>query len=76
LIYKGKIIPGTIRTLINLMEKCETIFEKFGLPFLCIQAGKDKLVDPSLAEELKARSPSTDKEVLVYPDAWHNIYLE
>jgi len=45
-------------------------------PWLVIQGGLDKLVDPELAYELERLSPSDDKTVLFYDDLWHDIWHE
>jgi hypothetical protein len=43
--YTGKIIPGTIRTVLNAMEEVSTEYAKMKTPYILFQSGSDKLVD-------------------------------
>lgn len=75
-VYKGKVIPGSIRALLEGMEEIETEWAKFTLPFLLIQSGTDKMVDPFLGIDFEKESPSKDKTVVYFKDMWHSIYNE
>jgi hypothetical protein len=43
--YTGKIIPGTIRTVLNAMEEVSTEYHQLKTPYILFQSGSDKLVD-------------------------------
>jgi hypothetical protein len=43
--YTGKVIPGTIRTVLNAMEEISIEYSKLKTPYILIQSGSDKLVD-------------------------------
>jgi acylglycerol lipase len=57
-VYNGKIIPGTIRAILNMSAKCQRLYERLNTPFLVIMGGIDKMVHPDLGEELIRRSPA------------------
>ncbi|KRX02516.1 hypothetical protein PPERSA_11856 [Pseudocohnilembus persalinus] len=75
-IYTGKVIPGSVKTILDLTDLCYESYEKLTTPFLVIQGGMDKLVDSDLAKELIQRSPSKDQTVFFYEDLWHSVILE
>lgn len=46
------------------------------LPLLVLQAGEDRLVDPTAAEAFVGRVSSEDHELRVYPGYYHEIFNE
>lgn len=73
-VYKGKVIPGSIRALLEGMEEIENEWNQFSLPFLLIQSGVDKIIDPFLGIDFEKESPSLDKTVIYWKDMWHSVY--
>lgn len=71
LTYSDEMRPGTAATILSAMQESERMYEKLQCPWLIIQGGVDKLVDPDVAVELYKRSPSTDKEILFYEECWY-----
>lgn len=74
--YQGRLVPGTIRTVLNASDEMEKTFKDFHAPFLILTAGTDKLVDPLLGFDLMKESPSVDKSHVFYENCWHNIWAE
>lgn len=58
------------------MEEIEKEWSKFTLPFLLIQSGVDKMVDPFLGIDFEKESSSKDKTVVYWKDMWHSVYNE
>lgn len=58
------------------MEELEKKYEKFNHPFILIQSGVDKMVDPFLALDLEEQCSSKDKTVIYCKDMWHAIFGE
>lgn len=57
---------GTVKTIYTAMEKSCASFEQYNAPFLIIQGGCDKLVDPDVGFDLMERSPSKDKTRILF----------
>ena len=49
---------------------------KFDLPVMLVQGGKDRIVEAEGAFEFMAKSASTDKQLVFYPDLWHDVVHE
>ena len=50
--YTGKIIPGSVRAVLNFIDECETMFAQLSTPYLMFMGGVEKVVDPFLAVDL------------------------
>ncbi|EGR33123.1 hypothetical protein IMG5_061220 [Ichthyophthirius multifiliis] len=74
--YNGNIIVGTIKHILNLSSQLENTYKDYKARFLCLTAGKDKLVDPLLGFQLNHESPSEDKTHIFYNNCWHNMWKE
>ncbi|KAL4487383.1 hypothetical protein ABPG73_005893 [Tetrahymena malaccensis] len=74
--YTDKIIPSTVRNVINQQEVVSTTYKQYKAPFLIFTAGVDKLVDPLLGYDLMDESPSLDKTHVFYENCWHNMWGE
>jgi acylglycerol lipase len=76
--YKERAHLSTAHMLVNTMDKSPETFKDYNLPFMVVQGGLDKLVNPDVAFELFAnsRTPVEDKEILFYPNMWHDIWHE
>ena len=51
-------------------------YSNFTTPYLLIQSGNDKLVDPFACLDLEHLSPSQDKTTVLIYDMWHAIWLD
>ncbi|EAS06200.2 alpha/beta hydrolase family protein (macronuclear) [Tetrahymena thermophila SB210] len=74
--YIHKLSAGSIKTIYTAMEKSYETFGQYNAPFLVIQGGLDKCVDPDLAFDLMEKSPSKDKQIIYYEGMWHDIWHE
>ena len=45
-VYKDKVVPGSIKAVLEAMESTESRWKEFTTPYILIQSGCDKLVDP------------------------------
>lgn len=63
LMYSGKVWTSTTYALLSHMRKISKSqhFQKFALPFLCIQGGSDKILNPFAVFELERDCISKDK---------------
>ncbi|CAD8069120.1 unnamed protein product [Paramecium sonneborni] len=74
--YQQELLPKTISTVTVSMKESESMYRQLNTPWIVIQGGIDKLVDPDLAQILERESPSQDKTVLFYENLWHDIWHE
>ncbi|CAD8109352.1 unnamed protein product [Paramecium primaurelia] len=74
--YSDELLPKTISTITVSMKECESMYGQLQTPWIVIQGGLDKLVDPDLAFTLQKESPSKDKTVLYYENLWHDVWHE
>lgn len=76
--YKGRVNLATTSFLVKSMDCSPLTFKNYKCPFLVIQGGRDKLVNPMVGFELFEQSPlkEEDKDVLFYEDMWHDIWHE
>jgi alpha-beta hydrolase superfamily lysophospholipase len=58
------------------MAEIEAEWPKFKLPFIMIQSGVDKLVNPFQAIDFEKQCSSTDKTVVYFKDMWHAVLNE
>jgi len=62
--YKGKIVLGSIRVLLNSVDEISRLYNLFNIPYITFQAGVDKSVDTFAALDLEELSPSNDKTTI------------
>lgn len=72
---KSGLRPISALTCIEITEKIQKRFSKIKVPFLCMVAEEDVVVDNSKTEELMKLSPSKDKTLKSYP-ALHGLLCE
>ena len=76
LTFKGK-TPA--RLILHMLEAMNRIMEnapQLSLPILILQAGMDRLVDPSGAQEFHDRVGSLDKNLHIYDGLFHEVFNE
>ena len=74
--YTGKVIPGTVRTILNAMEEVEKMYKLLEVPYIVFQGGVDKLVDPFAPLDLEKQSLSKDKTTIYIKGMWHSVFAE
>lgn len=75
-LYHGRLYPKTVQQILLAMGQTKRKFSKFITPYLCVQSGCDKLVDPFACLDLQEQSPCTDKTTVIIYDMWHAIWLD
>ena len=45
-IFRGTIVPGSVRTILNAMDEVSEQYKEFKTPYILFQAGVEKMVDP------------------------------
>jgi acylglycerol lipase len=76
LVFHGKTPARLASEMLKAMQRVTAEVEKITLPFITIQGGADKLVDPGGAQMLYDRAGSKDKTLNVYPGLFHEVHNE
>jgi esterase/lipase len=71
-----KLYQAALRWFLDLMEEIEGEWDKFTSPFILIQSGMDKSVDPFLGIDFEKACKSKDKTVIYFKDMWHTVFAE
>lgn len=76
--FKERTHLSTVHMLVDTMDRSPDTFKDYNSPFMIVQGGLDRLVNPDVAFELFARSRTApeDKEILFYDNMWHDIWHE
>ncbi len=74
--YTGKVIPGSIRTVLNAMDEISEEYHKLKTPYILFQSGSDKLVDVFAPLDLEKKCMTDDKITIYCKDMWHSVYSE
>jgi alpha-beta hydrolase superfamily lysophospholipase len=75
-LYHGRLYAKTVQEMLLAMAHTRKQYSKFSTPYLVIQSGKDKLVDPFACLDLEELSPALDKTTVIIYDMWHAIWLD
>ena len=67
--------PRSALTCIEMTDHAQQLFQDVTVPFLCMIAEEDVVVDNSAAKELMTKSPSHDKTLKSYA-ALHGLLCE
>ena len=46
------------------------------VPFLILHGEKDYLCNPQGSRDLHTKAVTTDKDLKIFPEAYHNLYIE
>jgi alpha-beta hydrolase superfamily lysophospholipase len=76
LVHTGKTTARLGAELIKSMQRITHEAGAITLPLLIIQGGADRLVDPGGAAMLFETVGSTDKEIKIYDDFYHEVFNE
>ncbi len=74
--FLGKIDFSTLCTMTSVFNSNTKNLNKIEVPTIIIQGGNDKICRPDGAWDLFETSPSIKIDLLWFPDAWHEIWLE
>ena len=76
LIWQGGFRAGMMSVLIKASDHLAENLGDRRTPLLVLQGGKDRHVDPSGSKMLVDKSTTSDKEYVLYPEAFHNLVVE
>ena len=76
LVFHGKTPARLASEMLKGMQRVTAEVDKISLPFITVQGGQDKLVDPAGAQMLYDRAGSKDKTIKVYPGMYHEVFNE
>jgi acylglycerol lipase len=76
LVFHGKTTARLSAEMLRALIRVSAETEKITLPFLAMQGGADRLVDPDGAQILYERAGSNDKTLKIYEGLYHEIFNE
>ncbi len=76
LVFHGKTTARLSAEMLRALTRVSAETGKITLPFLAMQGGADKLVDPDGAQILYERAASKDKTLKIYEGLYHEIFNE
>jgi lysophospholipase len=74
--HHGPVRAGTGRQLLLASERAPSLFPQIQLPLLILQGLADEVVAPEGAQALVDQASSTDKSLITFPDARHDLLHE
>lgn len=74
--YLGRLIPGSVRNILNAIEEIESQYASLTTPYLLIQSGVDKMVDLFAPLDLELQANVQDKTTIYCKDMWHSVFSE
>jgi acylglycerol lipase len=76
LVFHGKTTARLSAEMLRALNRVSAETSKITLPFLAMQGGDDRLVDPDGAKILYDRAGSKDKTLKIYEGLYHEIFNE
>ena len=76
LVFHGKTPARLAAEMLKAMMRVTAEKEKISLPFIVVQGGADKLVDPGGAQMLYDKAGSKDKTLKIYEGLYHEVHNE
>ncbi len=76
LVFHGKTTARLSAEMLRALIRVSSETDKITLPFLAMQGGADRLVDPDGAQILYERAGSKDKTLRIYDGLYHEIFNE
>jgi acylglycerol lipase len=76
LVFHGKTPARLAAEMLKAMQRVTREVDKISLPFIVIQGGADKLVDPGGAQMLYDKAGSQDKTLKIYQGLYHEVHNE
>ena len=74
LVYHGKFLAKTGHELLRAVTAVQGRLNEIRLPFLAMHGSADRLVEVEASRMLHERAASTDKSLLVYEGAFHEVF--
>ncbi|PKI75627.1 hypothetical protein CRG98_004028 [Punica granatum] len=71
--YKDKPRLQTAVEMLRTTQELERRLKEVSLPLLILHGEADKVTDPSVSKALYEKAPSSDKKLILYPDAYHAL---
>lgn len=75
-IYHGRLWAKTIQEILFGMGRTKKLYKQLTSPYLLVQSGSDKLVDPFACLDLEKASPSQDKTTVIIHGMWHAVWFD
>ena len=76
LVFHAKTTARLAAEMLRALLRVSSETDKITLPFLAMQGGDDRLVDPDGAQILYERAGSKDKTLKIYDGLYHEIFNE
>jgi acylglycerol lipase len=76
LVFHGKTSARLSAEMLRALMRVSAETDKITLPFLAMQGGADRLVDPDGAQILYEKAGSKDKTLKIYEGLYHEIFNE
>lgn len=76
LVHRGKMTARLAAEMLKAMQTVSNQASKITLPILILQGSADRLVDPGGAQMLYEAVGSTDKQIKIYDDFYHEVFSE
>jgi acylglycerol lipase len=76
LVFHGKTPARLAAELLKAMRRVTAAADRITLPFIVVQGGGDKIVDPAGAQMLYDKAGSKDKTIKVYEGLYHEVFNE
>ena len=74
--YNGRMNVRTAIAMLDGLEALQTKVSNVITPLLVFQGNADKIVSPDDTKRFVENCKSTDKEIVIYDDMYHDIYQE
>jgi len=71
---RPRVITGV--QLLDATLEVERMAPEITIPLLILHGAADKVTEPAASQDLYERAGSKDKELRMYPDAWHALFSE
>jgi acylglycerol lipase len=76
LVFHGKTTARLSAEMLRALTRVSAETDKITLPFIAMQGGSDRLVDPDGAQILYEKAGSKDKTLKIYEGLYHEIFNE
>jgi alpha-beta hydrolase superfamily lysophospholipase len=76
LVFHSKTPARLAAEMLKAMIRVTTETGKITLPFIAVQGGDDKLVDPGGIKILEEKAGSKDKTIKIYEGYYHEVFNE
>lgn len=74
--YTGEVWAGTLGNVNRYAKQVRDSADEFDFPYLFVQSGNDKTINPFVIIDFDRKSPSKDKTCFFAPDMWHSVFFD